>query len=92
MLSQRSWFMIASEHGDLLRVVKFEAEQIENHFKRPVASVYVVAQKQKVQPARIRIQSLLIYSFGVNNFFKHVYHVVELPVDVANDHDWLFDF
>jgi len=37
--------MIASEHEDLLRIVKFEAEQIENHFKRPVASVYVVAKK-----------------------------------------------
>ena len=32
---------------------------------------------------------LLIHSFGIDHFLKHVDHIVELSVDVADDDDWL---
>ena len=30
-------------------------------------------------------------ALGIDNFLKHVDHVVELSVNVTNDDDWLLD-
>ena len=34
---------------------------------------------------------LLRNSFWVDDFLKHVNHVIELPMDVTYDDDWLLD-
>ena len=34
---------------------------------------------------------LLRNALWVNDFLEHVDHVIELPVDVTNDYDWLLD-
>lgn len=45
--------MIASEQVNLLGVVQLKAVEKENNLEGPVASVYVVSKKEKINPTRI---------------------------------------
>jgi len=42
VLSQMSTFVISSEQKDVLRIVNFEGEEIDEGFERKVSTIYIV--------------------------------------------------
>ena len=91
MLSHGSRLVIASKHDNVTWVVQLEAEEEDADFKGEDAAIDVITEEEQVCGGdALRVDDLL----------KHVDHVVELSMNVANDdhgllyadHVWLVTY